>query len=187
MRTSTDFMGQGANRHTSTAGDARWGLTTATPIGCNCRTGSFRGGEGYVDIILAPDVFVNASVAPGTPPDMVVQRVLGKHRGQSKVSPWVLERTKAMLSSVPDFKAEAVEAQLGLIRSMVKELDGVAQDVPPDAWADALLATARAAGVERVVTDHPDLLDRGDVEGIEFLSCESWLLEVTTPPPTPGS
>lgn len=140
-----------------------------------------------MDIILAPDVFVNASVAPGTPPDSVVQRVLGRNKGQSKVSPWVLARIEGMLASIPGFKPDAVASQLKLIRSMVKELAGVAADLPVDAWDGALVATAKAAGVARVVTDHPDLVERGEVEGVEFVSCEAWLLEVTTPPPTPGS
>ena len=40
--------------------------------------------ENPVDIILAPDVYVNASVALGSPPEQVVRRVLGKHKGESK-------------------------------------------------------------------------------------------------------
>lgn len=140
-----------------------------------------------MDIILAPDVFVNASVAPGTAPDRVVQRVLGKQPGQSKVSPWVLERVEGMLQSIPDFKPDAVTAQVALIRSMVSVLEDVVVEAAPEVWDQALLATARAAGATRVVSDHPDLVALGEVDGIEFVSTEAWLLEVTTPPPTPGS
>jgi hypothetical protein len=139
-----------------------------------------------VDIILAPDVYVNASVAPGTSPDHVVQRVLGQHRGESKATEWVLARIGGMLAALPEFKHDAVGTQVDLIRSFVKVIPGAA-DVPPDAWREGLVASAKAAGVERVVTDHPDLLREDSADGIEFVSTESWLLEVTTPPPVPGT
>jgi hypothetical protein len=139
-----------------------------------------------VDIILAPDVYVNASVAPGTSPDRVVQRVLGKHRGESKATEWVLSRVAAMLSKLPAFKDEAVLRQVDLIRSFVEVVPG-AREVGPDAWAAGLVSSAKAAGVARVVTDHPDLLSAEEVDGVEFVSTETWLLEVTTPPPIPGS
>ncbi len=139
-----------------------------------------------MDIILAPDVFVNASVAPGTHPDRVVQRVLGKHKGESKVTEWTLSRVQAILEAIPDFKHEAVKGQLDLIRSFVQVLPGES-GFEPDAWEKALVAAAKAAGATRVVTDHPDLLRAEQSEGIEFVSTEAWLFEVTTPPPVPGT
>jgi hypothetical protein len=141
-------------------------------------------GELLVDIILAPDVYVNASVAAATPPDRVVQRVLGKHRGESKATEWILARVAAMLSKLPAFKHEAVKGQVDLIRSFVQVVP-CADSFKQDAWADALVASARAAGVSRVVTDHPDLLRLESSSGVEFLSTEAWLVEVTTPPPPP--
>lgn len=135
-------------------------------------------------IVLAPDILVNASVAPGTPPDQVVQRVLGKHKGESATSDWVLARVEAMLSALPDFKKDAVTSQLTLMRSLLgKEhaLDGMASD----AWAEALAATAKKADATRVVTDHPDLLEKETQDGIEFISSEAWLLEAAVPPPPP--
>jgi hypothetical protein len=139
-----------------------------------------------VDIILAPDVYVNASVAPGTSPDRVVQRVLGQHRGESKATEWVLARIGAMLAALPAFKQDAVKSQVDLIRSFVQVVPG-AERVAPDAWREGLVASAKAAGVERVVTDHPDMLKVDSADGVEFVSTESWLLEVTTPPPVPGT
>lgn len=139
-----------------------------------------------MDIILAPDVYVNASVAPGTSPDRVVQRVLGQHRGESTTTEWVLARVAAMLGSLPSFKDEAVAHQVSLIRSFVKVVPGP-RDFGPNAWSEALVAAAKAAGVSRVVTDHPDLLGLDQVDGVEFLSTDSWLLEVTMPPPVPGN
>jgi hypothetical protein len=137
-----------------------------------------------VDIILAPDVYVNASVAPATPPDRVVQRVLGQHRGESKATEWILGRVAAMLAQLPAFKHDAVQGQVNLIRSFVKVVPG-AESLKSEAWADALVASAQAAGVNRVVTDHPDLLRLESSRGVEFLSTEAWLVEVTTPPPPP--
>jgi hypothetical protein len=139
-----------------------------------------------VDIILAPDVYVNASVAPATTPDRVVQRVLGQHKGESKATEWILTRVAAMLGTLPAFKADAVKGQVDLIRSFVQVVPG-AESFKPEAWADALVASARAAGVSRVVTDHPDLLKLENSRGVEFLSTEAWLVEVTTPPPPPGT
>ncbi|HEX5657209.1 MAG TPA: hypothetical protein VFX59_08435 [Polyangiales bacterium] len=139
-----------------------------------------------MDIILAPDVYVNASVAPATTPDRVVQRVLGQHKGESKATEWILGRVAAILSQLPAFKEDAVTGQVNLIRSFVQVVPG-AESFKADAWADALVASARAANVSRVVTDHPDLLRLENSRGVEFLSTEAWLLEVTTPPPPPGS
>jgi hypothetical protein len=138
-----------------------------------------------VDIILAPDVYVNASVAPGSHPDRVVQRVLGKHRGESKATEWVLGRVESMLGALPAFKRDALQQQLSLIRSLVNVIPG-ASDFGPDAWENALVASAKAAGAARVVTDHPDLLKVESSSGVEFISTENWLLEATTPPPVPG-
>lgn len=137
-----------------------------------------------VDVILAPDVFVNASVAPGTAPDRVVQRVLGQHKGQSRSSAWVFARIESMLRAMPQFRDDAVSQQLSLIRSLVKEVPGVA-NYDAEAWDKALSATAKAAGVGRVITDHPDLLRLETRDDVEFISCEAWLLEATTPPPVP--
>jgi hypothetical protein len=138
-----------------------------------------------IDVILAPDVYVNASVAPGTPPDHVVQRVLGKHKGESKSGGWVMTRVESMLGSIPQFRHEAVQAQMALIRSFVKVLPGQ-EDFGPDAWEKALAATAKAAGVRRVITDHPDLLKLESGSGVEFISSEAWLVEATLPPPLPA-
>lgn len=139
-----------------------------------------------MDIILAPDVYVNASVAPGTSPDRVVQRVLGQHRGESKATEWILARIAAMLQALPTFKAEAVRSQVDLIRSFVQVVSG-AESAPAEDWRAGLVASAKAANVERVVTDHPDLIKADRIDGVEFVSTESWLLEVTTPPPVPGT
>jgi hypothetical protein len=138
-----------------------------------------------VDIILAPDVYVNASVAPGSHPDHVVQRVLGKQRGQAKATEWVLKRVESMLGALPAFKREALQQHLALIRSLVKIVPG-AIEFGPDAWEAALVASAKAASAGRVVTDHPDLLRLESSGGIDFISTEAWLLEATTPPPVPG-
>ena len=135
-----------------------------------------------MDIMLAPDVYVNASVAPGTAPDYVVQRVLGRHKGESKATEWVLARIAAILGALPDFKSDAVDGQIKLIRSFVQVVD-TSGEFGPDAWEDALVAGARAAGAKRVITDHPDLLQRESSNGVEFISTEAWLLEATTPPP----
>jgi hypothetical protein len=137
-----------------------------------------------IDVILAPDVYVNASVAPGTPPDSVVQRVLGQHRGESKASDWILARVESMLGAIPQFRAEAVRQQVALVRSLVKVLPGLT-DFSAEAWDKALVATAKAAGVKRVITDHPDLLKAESASGVEFISCEAWLVEATLPPPLP--
>ncbi len=137
-----------------------------------------------MDIMLAPDVYVNASVAPGTLPDRVVQRVLGRHKGEGPTTEWVLARVAAILESLPEFKKDAVQGQIDLIRSMVKVLPG-SSDFGPDAWLEALVAGAKAAGVSRVVTDHPDLIATESKDGVDFISTENWLFEVTTPPPPP--
>ena len=135
-----------------------------------------------MEIILAPDIYVNASVALGSPPEQVARRVLGK-RGGNKTSQWVLDRVQHMLAAWPAFKDDAVATQVALIRGLVEVL--TVPPLPSDAWADALVATAQAAGASRVVTDHPDLLALESLQGVEFISSEAWLLEAATPPPAP--
>jgi len=134
-------------------------------------------------VILAPDIYVNASVALGSPPDQVARRVLGAKRYGNQTSEWVLQRVEQMLKALPAFKAEAVDAQLDLIRGLVRLVE--VPQLPSDAWSEALIATARAAGARRVVTDHPALLALEAHSGIEFMSSEAWLLEAATPPPAP--
>lgn len=137
-----------------------------------------------VDVLLAPDVFVNASVALGSAPDQVVQRALGRRKGQAKTTEWVLARVRHMLAAVPEFKKEAVDQQVALIRSLVDVLD-TSEQFAPGEWERALVAGAKRANAKRVITDHPDLLDRENADGIEFVSTEAFLIELTTPPPPP--
>ena len=137
-----------------------------------------------MNVMLAPDVYVNASVALGSPPEKVVQRVLGKHKGQTQVSEWVLARVHHMLSALPAFKPDAVTEQLQLIRTLVQvQSDGA--EFAPGEWEGALVDAAKRAGVTRVVTDHPDLLSKEQSGGIEFVPTEAFLLELMTPPPAP--
>ncbi|MCB9612137.1 MAG: hypothetical protein H6721_29490 [Sandaracinus sp.] len=135
------------------------------------------------DILLAPDVFVNASVALGSPPEHVVRRVLGGSK-KAKSAEWILARVEAILGKVDAFKKDALTAQMSTIRGLVEIVDPK-KEFGPDAWADALVAIAKAAGAKRVITDHPDLADQSEVDGVEFLSSDAWLVEVTTPPPPP--
>lgn len=137
-----------------------------------------------MDVLLAPDVFVNASVAPKSPPDQVVQRILGNHKGESATTAWIMDRVAAMLTAVPEFKPDAVTQQVDLIKSFVKSVD-VEGEFGPDAWEGALIAAAAAAGAKRVITDHPDLLEK-DGGDVEFISTEAWLIEQKMPPPPPG-
>jgi len=137
-----------------------------------------------LDIILAPDVYVNASVALGSPPEHVVRRVLG-HSQKHKTTEWVLTRVEAMLHVLPAFKEDAVKAQMKTIRELVEIVE--ADEAGPDEWEKALVAAAKAAGVDRVVTDHPDLADKDEAEGIFFISSDAYMVELTTPPPPPGS
>ncbi len=137
-----------------------------------------------VDILLAPDVFVNASVAAGTPPEHIARRVLGRPGEKPKTTRWVMTWTRAILSKVPDFKAEAVEAQMKTIEGLLDIVE--VQDATPEGdWVKGLVASAKAAGLKRVVTDHPDLADKTEVDGITFVSSDAWLVEQTTPPPPP--
>ena len=71
-----------------------------------------------------------------------------------------------------------------LIRDLVETVP-LKKEFDANAWVDALVASAKAAGVKRVVTDHPDLADKTEVDGIEFLSSDAWMIEQTTPPPPP--
>ena len=73
-----------------------------------------------MDILLGPDVFVNASVALGSPPEQVVKRVLGKPGGKHKTTEWVLSRIAAILGAIPSFKQEMIEPQMQLIRNLVE-------------------------------------------------------------------
>ncbi len=135
------------------------------------------------DIILGPDVYVNASVALGSPPEHVVRRVL-KPGKKTKTSEWILKMVSAMLNNVEAFKKEAVDQQMSTIRQFVEVVEEA--EHPADDWGPALVAAAKAAGVERVVTDHPDLADKDEIDGIELISSDAWLVEQTTPPPPPG-
>jgi hypothetical protein len=138
-----------------------------------------------VNILLAPDVYVNASVAgTGLAPEQVVNRVLGNTKSRHKSTEWVLDRVRAMLLAHPTFKKDAVEPQMKLISDLV-DLVKVNSDFATDSWKDALVASAKATGAKRVITDHPDLADQTEVAGIEFLSTDAWLIEQQTPPPPP--
>lgn len=137
-----------------------------------------------MDILIAPDVFVNASVAGGSPPEQVARRLLGKPGAKPKTTPWVLKWISTLLSKAPGFKAEQVDAQVKLIEGLVDVVQ-VKDKVPEGDWVKGLVASAKAAGYKRVITDHPDLADQKEVEGIVFLSSDAWLIESTTPPPPP--
>lgn len=88
-----------------------------------------------------------------------------------------------MLHALPEFKDEAVERQMETIRGLVEIVENREHYI--EDWSEALVALAKAAGVGRVLTDHPDLLGSNDAEGIEFVSSERWLVEQATPPPPP--
>lgn len=135
-----------------------------------------------MDVLIGPDVFVNASVAPGSPPEQVARRVLGKPGAKPKTTTWVLHWVELMLSKAPGFKAESIKPQVDLIKGLVEVVETKKDEMD---WTKALVASAKAAGLKRVMTDHPDLADKTEVDGIQFLSTEAWLLEATTPPPPP--
>lgn len=138
-----------------------------------------------MNILLAPDVYVNASVAgAGLAPEQVVNRVLGNKKARQKTTAWVLDRVRSMLTAHPTFKKDAIEPQMKLITDLVDVVE-LKKDFKPDAWTDALVASAKAAGAKRVITDHPDLADQTEVDGIEFLSTDAWMIEQQTPPPPP--
>ena len=135
-----------------------------------------------MDVVLAPDIYVNASLALGSSPEHVARRALGGST-KPKTSAWVLERVRSMLHAVPEFKDEAVAQQMSTIRNLVDIVEDGEHLI--EDWRGALVALAKAAGVARVLTDHPDLLAAETANGIEFVSSDSWLFEQTTPPPTP--
>lgn len=137
-----------------------------------------------LDILLAPDVFVNASVAAGTPPEHIARRVLGKPDDKPKSTRWVMTWVHALLTKTPGFRADHVDAQMKTIESLCDIVE-VQDKTPEGDWVQGLVASAKAAGLKRVVTDHPDLADKTEVDGIAFLSSEAWLVEATTPPPPP--
>lgn len=136
-----------------------------------------------MDVLIGPDVFVNASVALGSAPEQVARRVLGKPGAKPKTTTWVLHWVELMLAQAPGFKADSVKAQLDLIKGLVEVVEVKGSDEKD--WTKGLLASAKATGLKRVMTDHPDLSDKTEVEGILFLSSDAWLLEATTPPPPP--
>ena len=135
-------------------------------------------------ILLAPDVYVNASVAgAGLAPAQVVDRVLGNKKSRHKTTEWVLATTTAMLKAHPHFKKDAVDPQVKLIRDLVDIVEPDEHDA--EDWGASLVAAANAAEVERVITDHPDLADKDEIDGVEFLSSDAWMIEQQTPPPPP--
>ncbi|MDH5491919.1 MAG: hypothetical protein OEY14_08190 [Myxococcales bacterium] len=135
-----------------------------------------------MDFIIGPDVYVNASVALGSPPEHVTRRALGGNEKQ-RTSEWIMQRVEAMFRSIPSFKEESVGPQMQTIRSLVEIVDQT--EFAPEAWQEALICAAKAAGVERIVTDHPDLVELDEAEGIEFMTTDGWLVEQTLPPPLP--
>lgn len=137
-----------------------------------------------LDILLGPDVFVNASVAAGTPPEHIARRVLGKPGAKPKSTSWVMAWTRALLTKAPGFRQDHVDAQMKTIEGLLDVVE-VKEKTPENDWVKGLVASAKAAGLKRVVTDHPDLADKTEVDGIAFLSSEAWLVEQTTPPPPP--
>ncbi len=88
-----------------------------------------------------------------------------------------------MLRGIPEFKDVAVDQQMTTIRGFVDILP--TEEFFIEDWDKALVALAKAAGVGRVLTDHPDLLASNEVSGVEFVSSDNWLGEQATPPPPP--
>ena len=135
-----------------------------------------------MDVVLAPDIYVNASVALGSPPEHVIRRAFGG-TDRPKTSTWVMERVQSMLHALPEFKDDAVEEQMKTIRRLVDVVE--TGDHYIEDWSDALVALAKAAGVGRVLTDHPDLLGVKRADSVEFVASDRWLGEQATPPPPP--
>jgi len=135
-----------------------------------------------MDVVLAPDIYVNASIALGSPPEHAVRRAFGGP-GKPNTSAWVMERVESMLNALPEFKDDAVKAQMTTIRGLVDIVE--TGEFFIEDWNDALVALAKAAGVARVLTDHPDLLAAKSVQGVEFVSSDDWLGEQVRPPPPP--
>jgi hypothetical protein len=94
-----------------------------------------------------------------------------------------MERVQSMLHALPEFKDAAVEQQMKTIRGLVDVVENGDHFI--EDWNEALVALAKAAGVGRVVTDHPDLLGSNGALGVEFVSSDRWLGEQATPPPPP--
>ena len=139
-----------------------------------------------MNVVLGPDVYVNASIARESAPDRVVQRILnGEGPANRGSTTWILERIEAMLEAIPEFKKDAVAPHMATIRSFVHMVETPSSFNAED-WEGALVAAAKAAGAQRVITDHPDLLAKDTVDGVEFISTEAWLLERPMPPPPPG-
>ncbi len=135
-----------------------------------------------MDVVLAPDIYVNASVALGSPPEHAVRRAFGGP-GKPKASRWVMERVESMLHAIPEFKDDSVAQQVATIRGLVDIVE--TGEFFIEDWDKALVALAKAAGVGRVLTDHPDLLASKKSDGVEFVSSDNWLGEQATPPPPP--
>jgi len=136
-----------------------------------------------MDVVLAPDIYVNASIALGSPPERAVRRAFGGP-AKPKTSNWVMERVESMLHALPEFKDDAVARQMTTIRGLVDIVE--TNDFFIEDWNEALVALAKAAGVARVLTDHPDLLANKGPDGVEFISSDDWLGEQLTPPPPPA-
>jgi hypothetical protein len=136
-----------------------------------------------VEIVLAPDVYVNASVALGSPPERVVQRALPRVP-KVRASQWLIGRIESMLRALPEFRDEAIADQVATIGRLVELVS--TDDFAPEQWEQALVALANAAGVKRVITDHPDLLALRTSAGVSFVSSEAWLREQPGPPPPPS-
>jgi len=135
-----------------------------------------------MDVVLAPDIYVNASVALGSPPEHAVRRAFGGP-GKPKTSRWVMERVESMLHAIPEFKDDSVAQQVATIRGLVDIVE--TGEFFIEDWDKALVALAKSAGVGRVLTDHPDLLASKKADGVEFVSSDNWLGEQATPPPPP--
>lgn len=137
-----------------------------------------------MDVVLGPDIFVNASIALGSPPERAVRRAFAGP-ARPKTSTWVMERVESMLRALPEFKDDAVAQQMATIRGLVEVVE--TENFSVEQWNEALVALAQAAGVARVLTDHPDLLADKGMSGVEFVSSDDWLGEQVTPPPPPGT
>jgi len=95
-----------------------------------------------MDVVLAPDIYVNASIALGSPPEQVIRRAFGGP-GKPKASAWVMERVESMLHALPEFKDDAVMPQMAVIRGLVDLVE--TDEFFIEDWDDALVALAKAA------------------------------------------
>ena len=116
-----------------------------------------------MDVVLAPDIYVNASVALGSPPEHAVRRAFGGP-SRPKASSWVMERVESMLHAMPEFKDAAVAEQMATIRGLVDVVP--TEEFYIEDWDKALVALAKAAGVGRGGTEYPDLLASKAVGGV---------------------